>query len=96
MFAIWIAAKSTFGGHDSPKIVIDEIAGYFWAVVCLPKTAEFLVAAFILFRLFDWLKPFFIKKIDDMKNAAGIVLDDVAAGILANIILQCVIYFKLL
>ena len=96
LFAVWIAAKSTFGGHDNPKIVIDEMAGYFCAVALLPKTGWVLLAAFILFRLFDWLKPFFIKKFDDMKNAAGIVLDDVAAGILANIILQCVIYLKFL
>ena len=96
LFAMWIAAKSTFEGHDNPKIVIDEVAGYFYAVACLPKTGWLLLAAFILFRLFDWLKPFFIKKFDDMRNAAGIVLDDVAAGILANIILQCVIYLKFL
>lgn len=96
LFAIWIAAKSSFGGHDSPKIVIDEIAGYFCAVVCLPKTGGFLIAAFILFRLFDWLKPFFIKKFDDMKNAAGVVLDDVAAGIMANIILQAVFALEFL
>ena len=96
LFAVWISAKSSFGGHDNPKIVIDEMAGYFVAVVCLPKTDCFLLAAFILFRLFDWLKPFFIKKFDDMHNAAGIVLDDVAAGVLANIILQCALYFKII
>jgi phosphatidylglycerophosphatase A len=90
LFAVWVVSKSTFEGHDSPKIVIDEMAGYFCAVACLPRTGGFLLAAFILFRLFDWLKPFFIKKFDNMHNAAGVVLDDVAAGICANIILQLV------
>ena len=96
LFAVWVVSKSTFEGHDSPKIVIDEMAGYFFAVACLPKTGCFLPAAFILFRLFDWLKPLFIRKFDNMHNAAGVVLDDVAAGICANIILQTVICFKLI
>ncbi|MDR0735127.1 MAG: phosphatidylglycerophosphatase A, partial [Elusimicrobiota bacterium] len=54
LFAVWIVSKSTFEGHDNPKIVIDEMAGYFCAAACLPKTGGFLLAAFILFRLLDW------------------------------------------
>jgi phosphatidylglycerophosphatase A len=93
-FAVWVVSKTSFESHDSPKIVIDEMAGYFCAVACLPKTGVFLLAAFILFRLFDWLKPFFIKKLDNIKNAWGVVLDDMAAGLLANVILQLFLYFK--
>jgi phosphatidylglycerophosphatase A len=89
-FSVWVVSKTTFEGHDSPKIVIDEMAGYFCAVVCLPKTGFMLLCAFILFRLFDWLKPLFIKKFDNIKNSWGVVLDDVAAGICANLILQLV------
>ncbi|MCL2888147.1 MAG: phosphatidylglycerophosphatase A [Elusimicrobia bacterium] len=90
-FAVWVAGKTTFGGHDNPKIVIDEMAGYFCAVCLLPRTWPVMLSAFILFRIFDTLKPFGIKKLDNIKNAWGVVLDDVAGGILANIILQ--IYF---
>jgi phosphatidylglycerophosphatase A len=92
LFAVWVVSKTTFAGHDNPKIVIDEMAGYFCAAACLPRTGGFLLAAFILFRLLDWLKPLFIKKFDDMHNSAGVVLDDVAAGVCANIILQIVIF----
>jgi len=87
LFAVWVSANATFEGQDNPKIVIDEIAGYFFAIAFLPRTAEMIILAFIFFRIFDWLKPFFIKKFDEMKNAWGVVFDDVAAGILANVIL---------
>ncbi|MDR0645964.1 MAG: phosphatidylglycerophosphatase A [Elusimicrobiota bacterium] len=90
LFAVWITSKTSFEGHDSPKIVIDEIAGYFAAVAFLPRTVEIIIAAFILFRIFDWLKPFFIKRLDNIKSAWGVVLDDVASGFLANIILQII------
>jgi phosphatidylglycerophosphatase A len=92
-FSVWVVSKTTFEGHDSPKIVIDEIAGYFVAIAFLPRTPKIIIAAFILFRIFDWLKPFFIKKVDNMKNAWGVVLDDIASGILANIILQIILLF---
>jgi len=87
-FAVWVAGKTTFGGQDNPKIVIDEIAGYFCAVCLLPRTWPVMLAAFIMFRIFDTLKPFGIKKLDNIKNAWGVVLDDVAGGIFANILIQ--------
>ncbi|MGB2578882.1 phosphatidylglycerophosphatase A [Elusimicrobium simillimum] len=96
VFSIWVTKNATFEGHDNPKIVIDEIAGYFFALAFMPKNILFYGAAFILFRLFDWLKPGPIKKLDKMKTPASIVLDDVASGIVANIcvwILLIVLYF---
>ncbi|MDR0292023.1 MAG: phosphatidylglycerophosphatase A [Elusimicrobium sp.] len=90
-FAVWVTSKATFEGDDNPKIVIDETAGYFCAVCLLPRTWSVMLAAFIMFRIFDTLKPFGIKKLDNIKNAWGVVLDDVAGGILANILIQ--IYF---
>jgi len=86
-----VAGKTTFGGQDNPKIVIDEMAGYFCAVCLLPRTWPVMLAAFVLFRIFDSLKPLGIKKLDNIKNAWGVVLDDVAGGIYANILIQ--IYF---
>lgn len=92
IFCIWICKKArlggTFKGHDNPKIVIDEAAGYFTAMVLLPRTWPYLLAAFVLFRTFDTLKPWPVKYFDRMPNAFGVVFDDVAAGLLANIVLQ--------
>ncbi len=96
VFAVYICKKVQFKeepGHDNPKIVIDEIAGYITAMAFLPRTWPYLVAAFVLFRTFDTVKPWIVKTFDKMQNAFGIVFDDVAAGLLANILLQLFIIF---
>ncbi|MBR4591879.1 MAG: phosphatidylglycerophosphatase A, partial [Elusimicrobiaceae bacterium] len=52
-----------------------------------------LVAAFVLFRTFDTVKPWIVKTFDRMENAFGVVFDDVSAGLLANILIQLFIIF---
>lgn len=96
VFAVYICKKVEFkgeSGHDNPKIVIDEMAGYFTAAMFLPRTWPYLLAAFVLFRIFDTLKPSLVKTFDKMNNAFGIVFDDVAAGLIANILVQLFIIF---
>lgn len=89
---IWVCQRAKLGGkykgHDNPKIVIDEVAGYFTAMMFLPQTWPFLLAAFVLFRIFDTLKPWPVSHFDKMPNAFGVVFDDVSAGLLANICIQ--------
>ena len=80
--------------HDAQKIVIDEIVGVWIAMFAIPFKLEYYIYGLILFRFFDIAKPFFIRRIDKMKTAWSVMLDDVVAGIYANIILQCVIYFS--
>jgi len=76
-------------GKDSGHIVIDELCGYLISVLIVPKTFGYLLAAFILFRVFDILKPPPIRKIEQMvSGGAGIMLDDVLAGVYANVCLQ--------
>jgi len=76
-------------GKDSGHIVIDELCGYMISMSFIPKTFGYLLAAFILFRVFDILKPPPIRKIDQtVQGGAGIMLDDVLAGIYANVCLQ--------
>ncbi|NLO91442.1 MAG: phosphatidylglycerophosphatase A [Elusimicrobia bacterium] len=98
-FAIWVSGRAHFSEgaeHDNPRIVIDEIAGIWWACAFLPRTLPALAAAFVLFRFFDTVKPFFIRRLDAIKSGAGIVLDDVASAVLANILvrvgMQCANY----
>lgn len=85
-------AEKLYGNHDDGRIVIDEAAGYFFAVIFLPKTLLFACAAFVLFRFFDVVKPWFIRKSQDWPGGWGITMDDVFAGIFTNIILQAVYY----
>ncbi len=68
---------------DAGPIVIDEVAGYLVSVAFLPFTWKTALAAFLLFRLFDIVKPWPCSALDRWKNGLGVVLDDVAAGFYA-------------
>jgi len=80
------------GSHDPSEVVIDEVAGMMITFFAVPKSALTLAAGFILFRLFDVLKPPPIRRIEKLPGGAGIVLDDVAAGIYSNLILLALTY----
>jgi phosphatidylglycerophosphatase A len=84
------AAEKIYAKKDDQRIVIDEVCGVWFCAAFLPKTAPYLISAFVLFRFFDVAKPFFIKKLQNIKGGLGITIDDVAAGIAANAILQFV------
>jgi len=68
---------------DPKQIVIDEWAGMSFAAIWCPMDIRALVLAFLLFRFFDILKPFPINKVEEMPGAAGVLFDDVLAGIMA-------------
>jgi phosphatidylglycerophosphatase A len=78
-------AEILFGRRDSGKIVIDEAVGMMIALLFLPMEPACMAAAFISFRLFDILKPFPIRMAERLPSPFGVVLDDVIAGIYANI-----------
>ena len=87
--SIWAStrAEAVFG-HDASKIVIDEFAGFVIAVLLLPKTLIVYIAAFLLFRIFDILKPFPAARAESLPGGVGIVLDDLVAGLYANILIR--------
>ena len=75
-----------YGVADSGHIVIDEVAGYLLTMVFLPRSVVAAAAGFFFFRLFDVLKPppaRFFDRDPRWKNGAGVVLDDLAAGVWA-------------
>jgi len=86
-FLVCGKAEKLFGVKDDQRIVIDEFVGYFFAVAFLPRTLFVLISSIILFRFFDIKKPFFIKSVQKLKGSVGILIDDVLAGIMANIII---------
>jgi len=82
-------AEILLKNRDSRHIVIDEFCGYFIAVLYLPFNAFYIIGAFFLFRFFDILKPFPIKKAEQVFHGGiGIMADDIVAAIFANVILQ--------
>jgi phosphatidylglycerophosphatase A len=79
------------GSHDGSEIVIDEFVGMLITLTWLPLTWQSLLAGFILFRILDIAKPLFIGLADrKIRGGAGVVADDVLAGIVANVILQVI------
>ncbi|HTN16354.1 MAG TPA: phosphatidylglycerophosphatase A [Chitinophagaceae bacterium] len=83
-------------GKDSSKVVIDEVAGMFIAALFIPVSISYLVAALVLFRFFDIAKPLGVRRMERFKGGWGVMLDDILAGVYANVILQFVVYTKLL
>jgi phosphatidylglycerophosphatase A len=87
-------AEQIFGEHDSSKIVLDEVYGMIATMFLNPLGWAWLLGGFILFRIFDIIKPFPASLIDrKMPGGPGVMLDDLFAGIYANIVLRMVAHF---
>ncbi|MCD4651515.1 MAG: phosphatidylglycerophosphatase A [Candidatus Cloacimonetes bacterium] len=86
---VYISGKAeAYLSHDDGRIVIDEIAGFFVSVLFLPKIWYFYIPAFILFRLYDILKPWPINKLQSLKGGWGVMVDDIVAGVYTAVILH--------
>jgi phosphatidylglycerophosphatase A len=90
LIAFFVSHKSSviLGANDPSSVVIDEVAGFLVALYLLPITWMTLAAGFILFRLFDIWKPGIIRKVEVFRGGIGIVLDDLMAGVLTNLIIR--------
>lgn len=90
LLALWICepAQRVLDSKDPQAYVLDEVCGLFVSVLWLPAEWGIWVAALILFRAFDILKPWPISAIDKSGRPSAIVWDDVAAGVITNVILQ--------
>lgn len=73
-------------GHDPAEVTIDEILGMWISLLFLPKSVLISVAAFVLFRLMDILKPFPARRFDAARGGFGIMFDDVVAGTYTNLL----------
>lgn len=83
------------GRHDPSSIVLDEVCGYLVSFFLIPLTAFNLILVFIIFRFFDILKPYPIGLIDrKVKGGLGVVLDDLLAGVYANICANIIIFLR--
>ena len=84
-------ATDAIGIDDHGGIVWDEFVGMFITVACLPNTLAWLIAGFVVFRIFDIWKPWPIGPIDaKLKGGLGIMLDDVIAGVFALVVLKLI------
>lgn len=89
------AARAS-GKKDPGFVVIDEVAGQWITLLFVPATWKTLLAAFILFRGFDIMKPPPVRQLEKLREGTGIVADDVAAGLYALLVMQLLLHFGLL
>jgi len=79
---------------DPSHVVIDEVAGQMLTLVAAPLTWKAQLAGFLLFRVFDILKPPPIRLLEHLRpEGVGIMVDDLAAGLYGFIVLQCLLHF---
>jgi phosphatidylglycerophosphatase A len=81
---------------DPGFVVIDEVAGQLISLIAVPLEWKTFLAGFILFRVFDILKPPPVRQLERLPEGTGIVLDDVAAGIYALVVMQLLLHWGLL
>jgi phosphatidylglycerophosphatase A len=87
-------AERIYREKDPPRVVIDEIAGFLWTMFLVTPTAAHVIGGFILFRVFDIVKPFPARTVQDrLPGGYGIVGDDLVAGIYGNAALAVLIKF---
>ena len=84
LIAVWAAGEAEKElGHDAKPICIDEAVGQVISLLFVPHTIAAFATAFALFRVFDVIKPFGARQIQDLPGGWGVVMDDVIAGIVA-------------
>jgi phosphatidylglycerophosphatase A len=84
------------GLKDPQFVVIDEVAGQLITLIAIPVSWKSLLLGFILFRLFDIVKPPPVRQLERLPEGIGIVVDDVAAGLYALVIMQVALHAGLL
>lgn len=80
--------EKSMGKKDPGCIVIDEVSGMLLSLAFLPAQPKVVFLAFVIFRILDTLKPFPAGRLQSLRGAAGVMADDLIAGVYCNIILQ--------
>jgi phosphatidylglycerophosphatase A len=92
--SVWSAGLGEeFFGKDGSSIVIDEVTGMVISLIFVSHDIKSFVGAFLLFRLFDIIKPSPARRMENLKGGWGVTLDDVIAGIYANLGLHLILFF---
>ena len=96
---IWAGSRTEelAGRKDPGKVVVDEVAGQLIATLPLVFVKQWSIAAvmvsFVLFRFFDIVKPYPANRLQDLKGGAGIMFDDLVAGVYAAVLVTIFVRF---
>ena len=90
-------AEKIFGEKDSRKVVFDDAVGalitFYMVFYNEPVKIVYIIIGFLIFRGFDIVKPFPIRRLENLKGGWGIMMDDIVAGVYSNIVLSSIILF---
>jgi len=93
VLGIYVGDKvEPYWGKDSYRVVIDEVSGMMVTMLFIPHNLYFLLAGLVLFRFFDIVKPLYIRRMEAFPGGVGVMMDDVLAGVYANIVLQAIVF----
>ncbi len=87
------AQRASSGKIDPQEVVIDEVMGMAVTLAFLPLSMKTIGIGLLLFRVFDIIKPFPARRSEKLPGGWGIVMDDVVAGIYANVVLRIILNF---
>ena len=96
VLGVWSATVSEqFWGEDPKRVVMDETVGEWIALLAVPASGHwgYVLAAFVLFRFFDIVKPLGVRSMENFKGGYGIMGDDILSGIYAAILMLLFNYF---
>lgn len=88
-------AEKSFSRHDPPQVVIDEVAGMLIALFLFPFKLPLVILAFFIFRFLDMVKPPPADEMQRLPGSAGIMLDDIVAGLYTLLVFQLAFSFIL-
>ena len=91
-FIVCSRAEETFGSDDPSPVIFDECVGQLVTYFMVPLGWRTIVLGFLLFRFFDIIKPYPVYAMEELDGGVGITMDDVVAGVCANITLHGVLY----
>lgn len=92
-FYIATLAERIYQSKDSQHIVIDEVCGYLVTMLFAGNSLLIGFLGFALFRLFDILKPWPVRRMEQLYGGAGVVMDDVMAGVYGFLVLRILSFF---
>lgn len=93
VLSVWAAGEAEpLFGHDAKRIVIDEWAGMFVTLLFVPLSLVNYIIAFIAFRFFDVVKLPPASQFEKLPRGWGVTMDDIAAGVYANLFTQLVVW----
>ena len=91
---VWAAteAERFFGGIDPGPVVIDEVLGMLITLAFMPVGPAAALAGFVLFRIFDVIKPYPANRLERLHGGFGVMADDAMAAVYANLALRAVVH----